>query len=220
MVEEKSVLEPIFETFGGLPSSPGMQIQFGPPPPKTRLWFLSSDGDHLIQFQEDRLLLNWRKMSNGGVYPRYENISKRFGKYLRDTQAVFDRLFNAPLDITQAEISYINIIPLEGDSQVGDWLDFGFVGTLNHEAFSFQFGEVISAKDGRPYGRLIAEIKSAVTVNGEGKALQFTLTFRGKPFAKDIPSAMDFLRAGREKIVIRFDDLTTEKAHFHWGKRA
>ena len=218
-VEEKPALDPVFETFGGTSPPPGMQLRFGPPSSRTRLWFVSSDEDHLIQFQEDRILLNWRKRNSKKFYPRFETISKSYGEYLESAENFFLRLFSQGLDINQAEISYINIIPVESYSQIGDWFDIGRFGEMNHEVFNLQFGEIILNQENKPYARLICDLKSAITIDGGSKVFNLTFTFRGKPVENNIISAMNFLRDGRERIVHRFDQLTTEKAHLYWRKR-
>lgn len=62
-VEEYMPLPPAYELFG----LPGMgqtsnQFSFLEGPLHDRYWFLRTAGDELIQFQNDRLLHNWRKV--------------------------------------------------------------------------------------------------------------------------------------------------------------
>ena len=80
-VEELAPLQPMFETFG-LPQ--GGQIGFGITmgAPRNRFWFISSSGDELIQFQQDRLLHNWRKIGDQNKripYVRENHINFRVG---------------------------------------------------------------------------------------------------------------------------------------------
>lgn len=83
VVEERPLLAPQFETFGGAnrPSSLGFHV--GPPPVGSRLWFLSQDANHLIQFQSDRFLTNWRNGPNLQPYPRFEVIADSFERNLQ-----------------------------------------------------------------------------------------------------------------------------------------
>jgi hypothetical protein len=55
------------------------------------------------------------------------------------------------------------------------------------------------------------------SIDGKHKAFNLSLTFRGKPSGSDVRSAMNFLIAGREAIVMRFKEMTTAAAHRTWG---
>ena len=96
IVQEQTPLPPQFETFGGGQSS-GFQIQFGTVAGPMRLWFVGEQNNHLLQFQPDRFLLNWRR-SDQGSYPRYEVIADRFQELL------------CALKITSVPLSRMNLI--------------------------------------------------------------------------------------------------------------
>lgn len=81
------------------------------------------------------------------------------------------------------------------------------------------FSEVIRDDEGAPFARLKHELDSVYSADGERKAFRLNLAFMGKPPGNDIASAMAFLAAGREAIVTRFCDITTEKAHELWEKQ-
>ncbi len=218
--EDKPPLEPSFETFGGANPQPSMQLRFGPAPLRGRIWFISEDQNHLIQFQDDRLLLNWRKRPNGQGYPRFEEISRSYEKYLNDLQNFFSASLGVVLDINQSEVSYINIVPIDNYAQSGQWFRFLDLNTIHSESLNLAFNEIVNAQNGKPFARLTHELQSVITTNGKGKAFRFTLSFRGKPSGNDIVSAMNFIRTGREKIVTRFDELTTDYAHIFWKKKS
>jgi hypothetical protein len=46
-----------------------------------------------------------------------------------------------------------------------------------------------------------------------------TLTVRGVPYEPNIKSTISFLKNAREKLVICFDESTTDFAHKQWRKR-
>ena len=120
-VQEHPILEPKFETFGGANPQPTVQFQIGPPPVGSRLWFISSDENNLLQFQADRFITNWRKRSNPQEYPRFEKIAEAFEENLNTLSEHFQKAFQYKLDINQAEIAYINIIPVGEFSDTGKW---------------------------------------------------------------------------------------------------
>lgn len=219
-VEEQSILEPKFETFGGVNLPPRVQFQVGPPPIGSRLWFVSPEENHLLQFQADRFLINWRKHPRPQEYPRFEGISETFKQNLNLLRDHFFTTFQYELDVNQAEVAYINIIRVEEFSDIGDWLELWDGGGLNVEALNISFNEVILDAEGKPYARLTHDIQSVFSTEHNHKAFRLSLTFRGKPKSNNVPAAMEFLALGRDKIVKRFDEFTTDQAHKIWGKIA
>jgi len=220
LVQEQPAIEPSFETFGGPRPQPGMSFEFGHRPLQNRLWFVSDDQSHLIQFQNDRLLLNWRRRQPNQTYPRFEGIADAFQTHLNTLQGFFEASLKIPLDVNQAEVTYINNIPVDDYSSVGEWLRFWNVENIDVENVSFQFGEVIYEPGGRPYARLLHELTSVISRDGRAKAFRLSLIFRGKPYTGNSPAdAMKFIHIGREKIVTRFAEMTTEKAHKIWERK-
>src|SRR5437879_3366164 len=53
-------------------------VEFLSLPPLRRMMMISTDNSYVVQVQEDRFNLNWRKSSPDQQYPRFENIFKRF----------------------------------------------------------------------------------------------------------------------------------------------
>ncbi len=218
IVQEQPPLAPQFETFGG-GASPGVQIQFGPMIGPTRLWFVTEQGDHLLQFQPDRLLLNWRQ--NGEeTYPRYEQIAAEFQECLSKLRNHVHVTKGYELDIKQIEITYINIIPVEDVSEQSKWLRilpaFGFP----IEAMRANFAEIVQNEAGKPIARLHHDLQSVVNIDGQNKAFQLNLTSRGKPTLPGIDGALELLGKGRVAIVKRFTELTTNEAHDAWKRTA
>lgn len=217
-VIEQPMLEPRFETFGGANPQPSFQFQVGPGPVGSRLWFLSSDENHLLQFQSDRFLLNWRKRPKPQAYPRFEEIARRFEESMSALEGHLETTFRHQMDVNQAEVSYMNIIPVTEFADVGKIFKFWDSGDIDVEGFNSTFNEVIHDDSGKPIARLTHEIQSVFASNDSRKFYRLSLTFRGKPDGNDIPSAMRFIELGRDKIVTRFGEITTDEAQISWGK--
>ena len=214
-VLDQPPLPPTFETFGR--TSVTGQFQLVPAPLHTRFWFLRPDGDELIQFQQDRLLHNWRKVGDGdNLYPRFESIAPCFRNELDTLQKYLTSLAPQTLDINQTEISYINQFKL-GKSKASDWLRFITIDPSDTEDFSVAFREIIFGETGKAQGRLVCEALSSIYPDGE-IGIQITLTARGAPEGTDIDSALNFIAIGRAIIVRRFASLTTDFAHEQWGR--
>lgn len=217
-VEEQPPIAPAFETFG-LPSK-GKQLGFITGASHDRFWFLRPDGDELIQFQQDRLLHNWRKVGDQkNEYPRFESMIKRFRGELVQLQGCLNDLEPQTLSINQCEISYINHIAPEADQGIkaSDWLRFVTYGDKEPDDFTTSFREVIHDEDGKPQGRLTCEASTGIKPDGS-RIIVMNLTVRGAPKGVDIESALEFLAKGRDLIVCRFAELTTAAAQKKWGR--
>ena len=213
-------LEPQFEIFGGN-APPGINFNFGPPPLRGRLWFLSEDESHLIQFQEDRLFLNWRKRPNGLTeqpYPRYEQIAAAFRHSVELLNNLFVETFGNGLQITQAEAAYINNVPGKAPSDVGKTFTFLQAGSLNLEGYATTLVETLHDQAGKPLARAYYELQSFIGQDGSNLA-RFNLTVRGKPAGTAIEDSFRFVDFARENIVSKFCEMTTPEAHENWGRR-
>jgi uncharacterized protein (TIGR04255 family) len=219
-VQELPPLPPIFETFG--PQAP--LFSFGPitGPMHNRFWFTSKTGSEIIQFQNDRLLHNWRKVGDrSNKYPRFDTIVAKFLNEMRSLEAFFDRISPQPMRIRQCELSYVNHI--KGDfteqMQVSDWLNFLLFSTLEPDDFAVSFRQTMRSQNGDRKGRLTCEASTAVEPNGR-HFISLTLTARGVPEQPSIDSALDFLTRGRDLIVRTFAKVTTDLAHKTWERAA
>ncbi len=217
-IEEHHALERKFETFGGALPSPNFGIRMGSPPIRGRLWFVEALQNSLIQFQEDRFLTNWRKRPNGQEYPRFENIASSFREKIFRLERCFESTFSCKLDINQTEVSYFNILPVEDYSEIGKWIKLWGCPQLKVESVSLTYSEIILDSANKPYARLFLELQSIPLSGGNEKALRLGLTFRGKPENTSCEASMKFVNAGRNHIVSRFEEITTDEAHEIWGK--
>jgi uncharacterized protein (TIGR04255 family) len=216
IVQEQPPLPPQFETFGGGQSSE-IQIQFSPISGQIRLWFATELGDHLLQFQPDRLLLNWRYNGNG-VYPHFEQIIAVFHDCLsRLDQHILSSKAHR-LDINQIEITYVNVIPVESVSDLHKWLHIAPTSEFPIESMNVNFTEVVRTEDEKPVARVHHNLRSMVSIDGRSKAFQFDITYRGKPTVTGILGAIELIGSGRRAIVNRFTQLTTDEAHTAWSR--
>lgn len=221
LVQELRALPPTFETFG-LPyqHSQMPQISFETGGTHDRFWFLRQDGAELIQFQQDRLLHNWRKVGDGtNDYPRFESMMSEFKAELVQLQNYMAALAPQELLINQCEISYINHIKFNRDECKGfsDWLRFVNFTEGRPDDFNIAFREVIRGDDEKPLGRFSAEAALGFLPDGQ-EIIMLSLTVKGAPLSTDIDSGLKFLTLGRDVIVQRFAELTTDQAHKKWER--
>lgn len=223
-VQEQIALEPAFETFG-LPQAAQFNLGLIAGASHDRFWFLSPAGDELIQFQNDRLLHNWRKVGNeANEYPRFEMIVGKFENELRRLEDYMRSLGSKPgqrLRINQSEITYINHIVCGGEPgtvlEASKWLSLVNVDQFAFEDFNSTFRRRVLRSDGTPYARLICQAATGYKPKA-GRMIVLSLTFRGAPQGDTAEAALDFLGVGHQMIVEFFTQITTESAHRVWGR--
>jgi uncharacterized protein (TIGR04255 family) len=210
-------------TEGNQALMPGMPFNIFQLPP-TRQWFLNESGTELVQVQPDRLLVNWRAGDPPDAYPRYHHIRQTFENRFRDLARFADDASLGELEITQAELSYINVIKTAPD-EIGHIDRFlkAWSGTAGHHlgaaeearmTLTFPIPDV-----GQAPVRLYAEVNPAQLSNGE-RVLFFTLTARGNPGGTSLDESLKFLDAVRDHLAWSFVELTTKSMHDTWGRLA
>jgi uncharacterized protein (TIGR04255 family) len=218
--EEVDPLPHMIEFFAGH-SSLDDDVQFvtGPLPTK-RQWFISADGTRLVQMQQDRLIVNWRKIKDEDDYPRYgvlreelQRIAEAFEYYILNvTAATFP-------PVTQTEVTYVNRIPIGvsvgGLSDVGEvlcdaklnWSDrLGIPEQLYIEQ-RFRF----TGPGGQP-SRVYLSLQPAQ----DSEALVLNLTMRGSPKGRTLAEALTHLDLAHKHVVQGFAAMTTPTLREAW----
>lgn len=220
LVEEHPPLPPIFETFGLTPFPAPFNFGVVVGAQHDRFWFLAPNKEELIQFQQDRLLHNWRKVGDSSnEYPRFESMISRFEDELLSLEGFFSSIEPQSILCNQVEISYVNHIPVDPakPTVAEDWVRFVGFGGSQPDDIVVSTRDAIVGASGAPFARMQCDFSSAVRPIG-GKMYVLTLTVRGAPFDPSIPAVLDFLKMGRELIVNKFASMTTESAHAIWER--
>jgi uncharacterized protein (TIGR04255 family) len=222
VTEEKAALDPVREQFPEASSSRvGLRFETIDGPPPLRLWFISSNGDEMIQVQNDRFIKNWRKGGDGDRYPRYE----------RTIRPNFDRDFSIFLGflaknqigtprVNQCEVTYVNHIPAgKGWERYGDleriftfWRSPDSTPPGQVEDLRMHSRFVIPGEDGSPVGRLHVDLQPAVRTSDKQPMYVLHLTARGQ-----VGDGLGFLDVGRQWIVQTFVRITSKPMHDVWG---
>lgn len=105
----------------------GVGIMLEPASGGTRTWNVSEDGQLVVQLQQDRLILNWRRLPEGDSYPRYERLAAEFERLVTKLNGLLkEKLGGAAIRPMRLEIVYQNMI----EPEEGIWADFGDVGAV------------------------------------------------------------------------------------------
>jgi uncharacterized protein (TIGR04255 family) len=220
--EEQQAVPRAIEYFG-IPTPAGVpQIQLLNVPPMPRYLFLNEKGTVVLQVQQDRFTVNWRKRSPDDEYPRFEAIAKMFEDYAgRFAEFLKERNLGS-IQITQAEVTYVNRIESTETPGHIEKIISVFSGNYSdtflhdpeevHLSLKFQMRH-----DGHLLGRLYIDSRPGIS-GDPNSPLNMVLFARGKPIGNDIKAALQFFAIARTYIVSAFASVTSKQMHLTWGR--
>ena len=222
-VEQHPPLQPVFEQFGRPRPAPRVVIDLGSR--AARHWFVTADGNRLVQLQPDRLIHNWRKRVAEDQYPRYESIRATFRQRLEEF-AAFTRDENiGEIAPNQCEVTYVNHVRLGATGTSSGLADvIGIAGNSQADGFlpspdnTKAVARYVIARGGDPIGRLHVSAQTAFDTDRQEPIVAIHLTARGAPLSQDAEGVIGFLDLGREWIVRGFADVTTPVMHKVWER--
>ena len=188
-----------------------------------RLWFLSLDNERLVQFQRNWLAFNWRKISPGSEYQRWQAVRESFVSAFLALDTVVHSATDENVVPLQCEVSYINEI---GISDLGItagqlWRVLrvacptpeGSLPTPEQMALQLQYP---MADGEQTVGRLHLTTQPAKRRKDGSDVLVINLTARGRPNSSNLDGVLAFLDLASERIVDSFGALTTDEMHDIW----
>ncbi len=199
-------------------------IQIGIGSPLRRYWFLNDTKGQLVQLQNDKLIVNWRKSNPEMEYPRYRMIRsnletkfEEFNNFLKDKSL-------GTIKINHIEATYVNLIEtnengigkLENIFRFWNTIDGHHLGTpgVVHSNMQFIIDEKMSGLT-----RMNVAISPALGIESETKILM-TIQVLGTPKTSEFDSALDSLDEAHIHIVTSFDELTVPTMHEKWRRLA
>lgn len=193
-------------------------------PPQVRCWFISRDDKTLIQVQNSRFMLNWRKGDGQTAYPRYEQtVRPRFVSAWQSFSTFVKDHELGDIAVAQCEVTYVNHLEIG----VG-WKDATDIGEVFPMWAGKTLGEFLPPPErvhfGANYllpgslGRLRVTMQPAFRSSDGSEILQLTLTARGRPQSSSQSDVINWLDLGREWVVRGFADITSPKMHSIWNR--
>lgn len=166
-------------------------------PDTPRMWFVSADGTELIQLQRNRFVRNWRHHAPAAVSPRYPVLRSVSPKISCSLLTSWSRNDSRHFTIGAAP----DVFPgdeLEDTRVIAKW---------------------IMKDGGRPIGRLHVDLRPAYMTENHAPVWNLNLVARGAPLGSGLEGLLQFMDAGRDRIVHAFEQLTTKEMHDEWKKR-
>lgn len=182
--------------------------------PTPRSWFISSQGDHLVQLQSDRLVFNWR--GEGERYPRYDSLRPRFDAVWGQWCEFLEEAQLGRAVPEQIELAYVNQIQARrvGDVLAGvDLPALHAAGTVQQEHFLTSQG-----MPERDDGASVLNVEAANLQGIDRETVVLNLTYRAD--VADGTSMSALFDEARESIVVSFANITRSEWHETWGRRS
>lgn len=86
--------------------------EVGIPPDCPRVWFIDQPGNRLVQAQSDCFFYNWRRLTGDDQYPGFGCLFKEYQGHLQTFRDFVKELGLGEIVVRQAELSYIDVVPL------------------------------------------------------------------------------------------------------------
>ncbi len=223
--EEHPPYVPPIERFDSGNVGTELAFTFGEAMPSPRLWFISEDGQELIQLQRDWFACNWRKVRPDDAYGRWPKRREAFVRWFGKFEQYVVAAGLGSINVTQCEVTYVNqivvggiwhqhgelnkVLTLAGDSR----------GTFLPQAEQVQLAAryLIRDESDQPVGRLHVSAQPALRREDSAPIFVVNLTARGGPEGIGLEGVLAFLDRGREWIVRGFADVTTPEMQKEWG---
>lgn len=186
------------------------------------LQFINNDRDRIVQFQRDRLVVNWRRRPDED-YPRYEGaVRPMFVDAWRRLSSVLADLGQEALKPNICEVVYVNVID-SGQGMGGATAPADVLALWNgSHSDSFlpspsQFRVSVRYPLPVENGWLGIESTAIRRSDNGGDAMLLQLSATGMVESPGLEGALDFLDIGREWVVKGFFSFTTNTMHKRWG---
>jgi uncharacterized protein (TIGR04255 family) len=212
---------PISQDAPPLPSSGGpFTIEVLELPPLRRMMLISADNHYVVQVQDSRFHVNWRKTKSTDAYPRYSTIFEKFQRLWKEFLAFVASSGLPSIKPRMYELTYVNHIDASGQgfaTQVANlvkmyrWEEVkpAFLPQPSSLAAMWQFGLPESQ------GNLNANLSHAR--REQESIVVLNMGCLGPATAAN--GLAGWFDTAHEWIVRGFTDLTTAEAHRKWGRR-
>jgi uncharacterized protein (TIGR04255 family) len=213
-------LEHQIERFGASQPVPQHRLTFSDFPETPRAMFASNSNEYLIQVQEDRFILNWRKLE-GFVYPKHERLSQILFKEFERFKRVIGEFDVGDVTPDQIEITNVNHIETaeQSVSKIFDGI-LSNVGLSKEpiEGFNCAFTKLYK-RDEQDVGRIYTQLEKSKRRHDFQDIYVVKITGRAQPKQSNTDAMRDDFSQLRLAINRVFDTVTSSTLHNQWGKQ-
>jgi uncharacterized protein (TIGR04255 family) len=227
---EEPPLDPQFELFDSPRWRVARNLQFKLQPgfQPGRFTLQNADRDRMIQLQDTRLLLNWRKRTSGGEvkYPSYKVLICEFEQRLAFLEKFVMEHELGELQFNQWEITYVDSFPQEEFWQTpADWQRilpglFGTLSTTTQSELSLEHRAAEWSYEIKPKkGRLHVIAQVGCLIESGKPSLLLNLTARGPIDGSGFTSLREGLDLGHLVSVREFLGMVDQNIKDTWNQK-
>ncbi|MGI8760942.1 MAG: TIGR04255 family protein [Jatrophihabitantaceae bacterium] len=217
--QDQPAAPPMIERFDSDALMPSVVFGFGGP--LGRQWYLSEDQTQLVQLQNDRLVVNWRRLSSQG-YPHYKTLRENIERIARQWSDYLEVEGFQAQKVVQAEVTYINQLPVE--EPLSSLSDLGALFAALRPEWPAQMGrpELVQLEQrfvvdapGEKRARMYLAVAPAILEAGHN-GLTINLVVRGAPADTSLEGVLAWLDFAHNQVVNSFADITTSAMRQKW----
>jgi uncharacterized protein (TIGR04255 family) len=215
-VLEQSRIEDRIEKFGAeeIWTLPSIKVTHGVVSPRVQL--IRSDGERMLQLQDSKLVLNWKKKTES--YPRFKVLSPEFHSVLAAFEGFMNEAGLGTPQYNQWELVYVNHLK-KGDlwQTVSDWVKI--FPSFRQPPIRLGLADATMGADWRftldeQRGRLYLALRQARLPISNEEILQLTMTARGE--VSTTRTLEEGLSIGHTTLVNAFMSLISPEAQRVW----
>jgi uncharacterized protein (TIGR04255 family) len=198
-----------------------LRLEFNPQPIDLanylpRMFFINEKQNMLIQLQDDKFFLNWRRVQQEEAYPRYNRIIKAFKTNLHIFQKFLEEEKLGSVNPIKCELAYINHIPkTEGWESLDDihevFRDFAWSSNERFLPPPDGLGGQATFSLPKQKGHLNVTLQHGARKIDKNPILILQLTATGLGADKSMDAVWEWFEVAHEWIVRGFTDLTGAK---------
>jgi uncharacterized protein (TIGR04255 family) len=217
-------IEDHFERFGAEDVWTPFSLKVFPAPQTARIQLLRADGERMIQVQDTRFILNWRKQS--AAYPSYDALLPEFARMLSAFEAFTVEAGMKTPEYNQWELAYVNQLK-KGElwNSVRDWtkvfpafamppLELKNAPISNDETMSADWRFSLAGERGRMY----VSLRHVKVPPNQEEMMQVTMTARGG--VNQVNSWESGFTLGHAALNEAFTQLSSVEAQQRWKRGA
>lgn len=176
-----------------------------------RAWAISGDHSRLLQFQKNRIVLNWKRAEESTIYPSFSGIHTDFMKIIDSLTLFWQTEFSELIVFNQAELAYVNQVDPPGRdlNQLGSVLPIFSVDLLksigsNVDGLAFSYSKPLKSLQ----GRLHTSINLTKMLQLDGHGAQLEMLARGPIPSSEISSVGKWFDLAHDEITHQFESVT------------
>jgi uncharacterized protein (TIGR04255 family) len=197
----------------------GFQFQVIAGAPALRLWMLNNSENEMLQVQNDRLFLNWRRApGDTQTYPRYDYLREAYEHIIEAFRNRVKELHAGTFQPHTAVVTYANRFELKPGEALKDAIapldeTWNLLGDATPE-----ISVTVPVTSGVGSSAVIGQLVAKASTDPSDRAHGYLEVVTRVPLGDPSGDVFDCLDLAHQSCVNGFERLTTMKMHERWGK--